>query len=421
MIWVVAALGLALLLVLATIGRLIEVTFVRLGRARAAGLDEADGTGDSARSLADLVDDRDVVLGPAAALSIGAQLTAVVSVAVITANRGGRGAVVLAVIGTALLLLLGEGVARRWGVEDNDRMARQLARPARALRRLWPLSIPARLLSALASYFGPKNSAKDTSGVVEPELVALLEAATEASLIAAPAANLIGSIIGLSDTLVRGVMVPRPDMRTISHTATIAEALKLVVETGYTRLPVTGEDVDDILGITHAKDLISAQLDGKTESTCAQVMRKATFVPETKHVAQLMREMQETQSHQAVVVDEYGGTAGLVSLEDILEELVGEIIDEFDQDEPLVRKRNDGTLLLSARMPASLVAEVLGIDVPEGEWETLGGLVLDFVGHVPSPGESFDINGTMMVAEEVDGRRIRVVAVPPQPRTPTAV
>ncbi len=420
MIWVLSVIGLIALVAIATLARLIETTFVRLGRERAAGLDDADGTADAKHSLSKLVDNRDVVLGPAAALSISAQVTAVVWVAIVVSNRSGRVASLLTAIGIALLLLLGEGVARRWGVEANDRMARRLAKPARALQRLWPLSLLARLLSWLVGFFGPHSHAESTSDVVEPELVALAEAAAKARLIEDDEANLIGSIIELGDTLVRGVMVPRPDMKTISRSKTVAQALELVVETGYTRLPVTGEDTDDIVGIAHAKDLISAQLQGESERPCSEVMRAATFVPETKHVAQLMREMQDAQSHLAVAVDEYGGTAGVVSLEDIIEELVGEITDEFDDDEPLMQERNDGSLLLSARMSVAQVAEVLNIEVPEGDWETLGGLVLDLAGHVPKPGDVIDLNGTELVAAEVDGRRVRTVMVAAPERNTTA-
>ncbi len=419
MIWVFSAIGLAVLLTIATLARLTETTFVRLGRARAAGLDDADGTADTKHSLSKLVDNRDVVLGPAAALSIGAQVTAVAGVAVVVANRNGRAASLLATVGIALLLLLGEGVARRWGVEANDRIARSLAKPARALQRLWPLSLMTRLLSWLVGFFGPRAQAVSTSDVVEPELVALAEAAAEARLIEDHEANLIGSIIGLGDTLVRGVMVPRPDMKTVSRSATVAQALEFVVETGYTRLPVTGEDTDDIIGIAHAKDLISAQLQGESERLCSEVMRVATFVPETKHVTQLMHEMQDTQTHLAVAVDEYGGTAGLVSLEDIIEELVGEIIDEFDYADPLVQEHSDGSLHLSARMPVAQVAEVLNIEVPEGDWETLGGLVLDLAGHVPKPGDIVDLNGTELVTAEVDGHRVRSVKVTASARKQT--
>ena len=413
MIWVLAALLLAVLALLATLGRLIETTFVRLSRARAAGLDEAGGTAGTKRSLAALVDDREIVLGPAAALSVSAQIAALAAVAIIAANRGGRVVVLVAVILTALLLLLGEGVARHWGVEANDQMARRLARPARALRRIWPLSLTARALTWLACHFGPSQQAEETSDVVEPELVALAEAAAEASLIKDREASLIGSIIELGDTLVRAVMVPRPDMKTIQRTTTVTEALQVVVETGYTRLPVTGEDVDDILGIVHAKDLIAAQLNGRGAASCSPQGRPVKFVPETKHVAELMSEMQDTATHLVIAVDEYGGTAGLVTLEDIIEELVGEITDEFDYDEPLIQPQSDGSVLLAGRMSVAQVEKALNIKVPEGDWETLGGLVLDLAGHVPSRGEKIEMNGTTLIAKEVDGRRIRVVAVLP--------
>ncbi|HCB34250.1 MAG TPA: hypothetical protein DEP69_03550, partial [Acidimicrobiaceae bacterium] len=170
--------------------------------------------------------------------------------------------------------------------------------------------------------------------------------------------------------------------------------------------------VDDICGIAHAKDLLSVKLAGRGGETIETSMRAVNFVPETKRAAELMREMQETQSHLAIVVDEYGGTAGLVTLEDIIEEVIGEIFDEFDSDVPLVLPLGDGTLQLSGRMPVSQLAEVLGIPVPDGDSETLAGLLLDLAGRVPEPGEVIDVGGTPMTARDVAGRRINFVTVP---------
>ena len=142
---------------------------------------------------------------------------------------------------------------------------------------------------------------------------------------------------------------------------------------------------------------------------CAQVLRPATFVPETKRVSDLMREMQESKSHLAIAVDEYGGVAGLVTLEDIIEELVGEIADEYDADEALVREADDGAFMFSGRLPASRLAEVLELRLPEGDWDTVGGLVLDRMGHVPETGETTELDGWCLSALEVEGRRINLV------------
>ena len=234
----------------------------------------------------------------------------------------------------------------------------------------------------------------------------------------------------LDDTIVRAVMVPRPDMVTVSLDDSVADALETIIDSGFTRLPVIGESVDDLRGIVLAKDLVAAHLHGvdapgsaqpglerpegigqhdDEAATCAHVLRPANFVPETKRVGDLMREMQESKSHLAIAVDEYGGVAGLVTLEDIIEELVGEIADEYDVDEALVEEVGDGAFMFSGRLPASRLAEVLELRLPEGDWDTVGGLVLDRAGHVPVPGETVELDGWCLSALEVEGRRINLV------------
>ena len=171
-------------------------------------------------------------------------------------------------------------------------------------------------------------------------------------------------------------MVPRPDMVSLVADCSTIEALKIVVESGFTRLPVVGESIDDVLGVVLTKDLLAAHLSGEGASLVPKMLRQAVFIPESKRVVELMREMQASKSHMAIVVDEYGGTAGLISLEDIIEELVGEIVDEFDHEEPLVEKMRDGSLLLAGRVPIDELEELLEITLNgSGDWDTLGGLV----------------------------------------------
>ena len=453
--WVLGAVAAAVLLSAAMFLRLIEATFIRLGRARASGLDEANGNGDrdnghpsvpSKASLEQLVADREVVLGPVSLLRVLAQVTLVGGVTWITANRTGAAGIVAAIAVTAVVLFgVTEAMPRRWGVEANDRMARVLAPVARVLSRTGPLVWLARLLAVPAKALGPAATHGDSGEVTEDELVALASAAAEASLIEDSEAALIGQIMELGDTIVREVMVPRPDMITVSIGDSVADALEKVIASGFTRLPVTGAGVDDLQGIVLAKDLIAAHLydagsggigsdglgsddtdpDGSRHPpaglsatagqypdravTCAQVLRPATFVPETKRVSDLMREMQESKSHLAIAVDEYGGVAGLVTLEDIIEELVGEIADEYDADEALVQVLGDGAFLFSGRLPASRLAEVLELRLPEGDWDTVGGLVLDRMGHVPETGETAELDGWCLSALEVEGRRINLV------------
>ncbi len=450
--WVLGAVAAALLLAAAMFLRLVETTFVRLGRARASGLDEAGSNGErphrdrdvetstarSKASLEQLVMNREVVLGPVSLLRVLAQVTLVAGVTWVTASRTGATGIIAAIAVTALVLFgVTEAMPRRWGVEANDRMAQVLAPVARVLSGRGPLAWIARLLALPARAVGPAAVQGQDEEVTEDELVALASAAAQARLIEDSEAELIGQIMELGDTIVREVMVPRPDMVTVSAQDSVADALERVIESGYTRMPVTAASVDDVQGIVLAKDLIAAYLRG-TQScnpgaansgaadsasdnpasddsasdnpdTCAQAMRQATFVPETKRVSDLMREMQETKSHLAIAVDEYGGVAGLVTLEDIIEELVGEIADEYDADEALVQVVGDATFEFSGRLPASRLAEVLELRLPEGKWDTVGGLVLDRMGHVPERGETTEVNGWCLSAVEVEGRRINRV------------
>ena len=430
--WVLGAVGAAVLLAAAMFLRLIEATFVRLGRARASGLDEAaasaersngerhngerDGNGAAVApkaSLERLVADREVVLGPASLLRVLCQVTLVGGVIWIAASRLGAAGIVIVLAVTAVVLFgVTEAVPRRWGVEANDRMARALAPVARMLSRTGPLVWLARLLAVPARAVGPAPTHSESGEVTEDELVALASAAAKASLIEDSEAALIEQIMELGDTIVREVMVPRPDMITVSGDDSVVDALEKVIASGFTRLPVTGAEVDDLQGIVLAKDLVAAFLHAAPSDEpvmCSQVLRPATFVPETKRVSDLMREMQESKSHLAIAVDEYGGVAGLVTLEDIIEELVGEIADEYDADEALVQAVGEGAFQFSGRLPAARLAEVLELRLPEGDWDTVGGLLLDRMGHVPTTGESTELDGWCLSALEVEGRRINLV------------
>tara|TARA_B100001250_G_scaffold110855_1_gene93575 strand:- start:9661 stop:10899 length:1239 start_codon:yes stop_codon:yes gene_type:complete len=400
----VAALLSVVLVVALVIFRLIEVTFVRLGRARAAGLDE---TADDNLQLDELIADREVLLTPITIVRVACQVG---SIALAVSIGQSTGSTWLAVIIAAVVLfLLGEAIPRRWAIEANDDMAKLLARPARLISRFVPLQWLALPLISLVRRCGPRPREERTGDIVEDELVALAEAAAEASLIEDDEAHLIGSIIELGDTIVREVMVPRPDMVTLGSDLTVSQALTVVVDTGFTRLPVVGETVDDVIGLVLSKDLVAAQLQNSTNADMKPLIRDAVFVPESKRVVELMREMQASKSHLAIVIDEYGGTAGLVSLEDILEELIGEIVDEFDREESLVQEEADGTLLLSGRLPVDDFEELTGISTGDGDWDTVGGFVFGLLGHVPEVGESVDYEGWELTAKEIENRRINII------------
>ena len=191
--------------------------------------------------------------------------------------------------------------------------------------------------------------------------------------------------------------------------------IDVVIPAGYSRIPVFGQGIDDIVGIVYVKDLMRAEREGRVDGRVSTIMREAHFTPESKRVSELMREMQAGKFHMAIVVDEFGGTAGLVTLEDLIEELVGEITDEYDIEEAPPERLDDGTVVVNARMPVDEVNELLEArELPEGdEWDTVGGLLYSLLGHVPTEGEAAFVDGHRLVAERVQGRRIGRVRISP--------
>ena len=224
--------------------------------------------------------------------------------------------------------------------------------------------------------------------------------------------KLLQGIVEFGDTLVREVMTPRPDMVAIASDATLAQVRALFEEQEYSRIPVYGENLDNILGLLYVKDLIrlrDANESAVLQRDVAQLIRPGTFVPETKRVADLLREFQQKQAQLAIVVDEYGGTAGLVTIEDLLEEIVGEIRDEYDVEVAPVTEEDDGSFVFSGKVNFDDVRERLDVEIePEG-FETVGGYVLTRVGRVPSPGERFELDGMTVEVLEAERRRIHRV------------
>ena len=223
--------------------------------------------------------------------------------------------------------------------------------------------------------------------------------------------ELIHSIFEFGDTIVREVMVPRPDVVAVEDTDSLREVQALVLEHGYSRIPVYHEDLDDVVGVVFAKDVLKALHQGKTDMPLADLARTARFVPESKKVLDLLREMQREKFHLTLVTDEYGSVTGIVSLEDLLEELVGEITDEYDQEEPEVVVVSDGVYRVSGKVSIDDLNDELEAELPNGDWDTVAGLVLDLFGKIPENGEMARYEGWEFRAEEVQGRRIATVLV----------
>ncbi|HEX4862869.1 MAG TPA: hemolysin family protein [Acidimicrobiales bacterium] len=332
---------------------------------------------------------------------------------------GGIGVLIATVFEVVVIFVLAELAPKTWAVQHTERAALAAAPVVRLLVAFAPLGWITRALIAITNAILPGRGMRSGPYMSDEMLRAMADEAAEEEVIEHEERTLIHSIIDFGDTVVRDVMVPRPDMVAVESYARISDVIDVVVPSGFSRIPVYSQGIDDIVGTVYVKDLMQAERVGHGDSQVSTVMRPAQFTPESKRVAELMREMQAGKFHMSIVVDEFGGTAGLVTLEDLIEELVGEITDEYDQEESPPLRLDDGTLVVNARMPVDEVNELLEDDnrsLPEGEdWDTIGGLLYSLLGHVPTEGESADVDGHRLVAERVQGRRIgrvRISALP---------
>ncbi|TMR10835.1 HlyC/CorC family transporter [Nonomuraea turkmeniaca] len=278
-----------------------------------------------------------------------------------------------------------------------------------------------KLLILLGNALTPGKGFRDGPFTSEAELRDLVDLAEERRVIEPDEREMIHSVFELGDTLVREVMVPRTDMVYIERGKSISQALSLALRSGFSRIPVAGENEDDVVGIAYLKDIarkIHESGEGGGKEPVESIMRPAAYVPESKPIDQLMREMQARQIHMAIVIDEYGGTAGLVTIEDVLEEIVGEITDEYDQESPRVERVPDGGLRVTARMPVDELGELFGVEIDVDDVETVGGLLAHALGRVPIAGSHSEVAGLSLTAETLAGRRNRISTVVARRVTP---
>jgi CBS domain containing-hemolysin-like protein len=284
---------------------------------------------------------------------------------------------------------------------------------AGVVRRLGRVLGPvATLLILIGNGLTPGRGFRDGPFSSEVELRELVDMAEERGVVESGERNMIHSVFELGDTIAREVMVPRTDVVWIERTKTVRQALALALRSGFSRIPVIGENVDDVVGVVYLKDLVrrSQNTHDRNGPKVEEVMRPPTFVPESKPVDELLRNMQAQRIHIAIVVDEYGGFAGLVTIEDILEEIVGEIADEHDAfQRPPVEELPDGSMRVTARLPVEDLAELFHVELPEDDdVETVGGLLARELGRVPIEGSAVEVAGLRLVAESTGGRRNRI-------------
>ena len=292
----------------------------------------------------------------------------------------------------------------------------------RAAALLFPLTralgpLP-RLLVACGNALPPTRRARPSGDEEGPgdraELRGLVDYLERRNGIEPGERDMVRSVFELGDTIAREVMVPRTDMVFIEADKTVEQALSLALRSGFSRIPVVGENADDVVGIAYLKDIVAWSHEhpgAEATEKVATVMRPASYVPDSKPVDELLRQMQAQRNHVAVVIDEYGGTAGLVTIEDILEEIVGEITDEYDNEQPPVEWLSDGSARVTARLSATELGELFGVNLDEEDVETVAGLLAHALGRVPIAGSSATVRGLRLTAENLAGRRNKIGTV----------
>ena len=403
------------LLIVLIFAAVAETSLNRMTKPRAASL--ADKGLKSGKALKRLVEHPErwanpLLLTVNICQTVQTTLTTVVAIRVF----GTYGVVIGSVLNVLVFYVFAEAVPKTYAVLYPQRAALLIARPTALVVTFPILQWISRGLIKLTNVIVRGKGLEQGPFVSEQELLGIVETAAEDGVVEHEERELIESIIEFGDTVAREIMVPRPDMVVVEHTETVSAALDIALEHGYSRLPVVNTEDDDVLGLAYTKDLMRTERNGGGDQPVTNhLVREVVFVPENKPVNRLMREMQASKFHLALVADEYGALAGLVTLEDCLEELVGEIVDEHDDEESEVQRFADGDYLVDGGMAISDLNDLLGLSIPDDDWDTVGGFLFGTLEHVPTVGESIVHGGWRFNAAEVEGRRVRGVKVTLEP------
>jgi putative hemolysin len=309
-------------------------------------------------------------------------------------------------------LVFGEISPKSLGLQHAEAVSLRLAKPLMILSYIssplvklitWSSNALVRPFGGTASFSPPI--------LTEEELKMLVEAGEEEGVLEEEEKEMIHSIFEFTDTVVRKVMVPRIDIKAVEVEASINELMDVIVKAGHSRVPIFEETIDSIVGIVHAKDLLRAEHEKGRTVTIRDLMRPPYVIPENKMVDELLAEFKKKKIQMAIVVDEYGGTAGLVTIEDLLEEIVGDIMDEYDVEEPMAEVVDENCMIVDSRMPIGELNEEMDLELPEEEFDTIGGLVFGLLGKQPEPGDRAEYDSTELVIEKIEGRRISKVRV----------
>ena len=271
------------------------------------------------------------------------------------------------------------------------------------------------LISFIKSIF-KKKAHLDNSNNLAEEIQDLMDEGQAKGLITDEESDMVHGVLDLKETRVHSIMIPRTEISSAPAESTLEEVIKLVTDCGHTRIPIYNENIDEITGILHAKDLIKLLGEGPTSKIPTDFLRTHYFVPGNQKVALLLKDLKAKNTHLAIVTDEYGGTAGIITIEDILEEIVGEIMDEHDAEQPLLTVLDDGTLLVDARLEVEKLGEHLNVELPEGDFESVGGFIIHILGRIPQLHEIIPFENFEITIKKADQRKVDEILIKRKPQ-----
>ncbi len=256
---------------------------------------------------------------------------------------------------------------------------------------------------------------------VEKEIQKLIDEGEQQGLISEDEGEMIQGIFSFRDTIAREIMVPRTDTVCSASDTDITDIIQIIVQSGHSRIPIYQDNIDNIIGTLHAKDLLPFW--GTSDVEIREMVRPPYFIPETKKISEVLQDLRDNKSHMAVVIDEYGGTAGILTLEDIIEEIIGEVMDEYDAEEKLIIEHDDGSITVSARLDIEKLGDFLDVNFPEGDFESVGGFIISLLGKVPDVGEKLSFDGLEILIESATSRkidRVRIRKLGPEEQRPSS-
>jgi len=260
-------------------------------------------------------------------------------------------------------------------------------------------------------FFKKKKANLSDSHDLAEEIHELMDEGQAKGLISGDETNMVYGALHLKETKAHSIMVPRTEISSASLDSSLGEIIKLVNECGHTRIPIHKDSIDKIVGILHAKDLLKLWGKDPDSKLPFEILRSPFFVPENQNINEILKDLKEKKTHLAIVTDEYGGTSGIITIEDILEEIVGEILDEHDTEPPLLSKINENTYLVDAKLEIEKLEEALNIELPKGDYESVGGFVINLLGRLPEVNERIDYDGLEIIIQQADQRRVEKILV----------